>query len=102
MKVPDPIPVDERPSFLDLSMNHPLTLQKDSIAEVPQLETVAPKPSPSSIKPQNCRILIIDDEPFNLQALDVIIKCLKINGLHSIIDSAHSGSIALKKLEEGI
>lgn len=50
----------------------------------------------------NRRILIIDDEPFNLKALEVTIKCLKISGLSSIIDTAMSGSIALNKIEEGL
>ena len=107
LKAPEPITVEDRPSFLDSSMNHPLNTNAEPTTAIPAPESPKAVPGPalsiqSTPKTPNRRILIIDDEPFNLIALDVTIKCLKISGLDSIVDTAHSGSIALEKIEMGI
>ena len=47
---------------------------------------------------QQLRILLVDDEPYNLMALKVVIQAAdKSNALHSIIDIAKNGQDALEK-----
>ena len=44
---------------------------------------------------KNRRIMIFDDEPFNLLGLTIILQQLGYSNIQSIIDSAYSGQQAL-------
>ena len=40
---------------------------------------------------ENRRIMIVDDEPYNILGLSIILKQSGYPNIHSIIDGAHSG-----------
>ena len=44
---------------------------------------------------ENRRIMIVDDEPYNILGLSIILKQSGFPNIHSIIDGAHSGLEAL-------
>ena len=46
------------------------------------------------------RILIVDDEPYNILAMQLVIGHLGIRGLNSIIDRAYNGLEALAKVKD--
>jgi len=43
----------------------------------------------------NKRILIIDDDPFNCEAMRSIMKVLRLRNIDSIVDVVYSGAEAL-------
>jgi len=47
------------------------------------------------------RILVVDDEPFNLDALKVLIKSSGIKGILQSVDYAKNGEEALKLVKKG-
>ena len=49
---------------------------------------------------QKKRILIVDDEPFNILGMQMNLKNLKIKGLSQIIDRAYNGQEALSKVKD--
>ena len=44
------------------------------------------------------RIIIVDDEPFNLLGMQIMMDQLNIVGLKNIVDKAHNGKEALDKI----
>ena len=49
----------------------------------------------------NKRILVVDDEPYNLLGLQIIISQCGINDINSMIDTANSGLLALQLIKDG-
>lgn len=47
------------------------------------------------------KILIVDDEPYNVLGIQIILSNLKIKGLQYIIDRAYNGMEALTKVKDG-
>lgn len=47
------------------------------------------------------RILIVDDEPFNILGMEITMKQLKIKGLSKFVDRAYNGLEAFNKVKEG-
>lgn len=52
--------------------------------------------------PDQKRILIVDDEPFNILGMQITLKQLKIRGLSQFVDRAFNGLEALKKVKQGL
>lgn len=48
--------------------------------------------------PDQKRILIVDDEPFNILGMQITLKQLNIRGLSQFVDRAFNGLEALKKV----
>ena len=46
------------------------------------------------------RILIVDDEPFNILSMQLNMNNLGINGLSQLIDRAYNGQSAMLKVKE--
>jgi len=46
------------------------------------------------------RILIVDDEPFNILGMQMNLKNIEIKGLSQIIDRAYNGEEALSKVKD--
>ena len=51
---------------------------------------------------RNRRILIVDDEPFNVIGLKILLIQLGYINLEAIIDIAYNGQIAINKVHEGL
>ena len=49
---------------------------------------------------QKKRILIVDDEPFNVLGMQMNLNNLEIKGLSQIIDRAYNGEEALSKVKD--
>ena len=49
---------------------------------------------------QKKRILIVDDEPFNVLGMQMNLNNLEIKGLSQIIDRAYNGQEALSKVKD--
>ena len=52
--------------------------------------------------PTTKRILVIDDEPFNVISMQLSLGRLGIKGLSSIVDRAYNGLEGLKKVKDGV
>ena len=48
------------------------------------------------------RILIVDDEPYNILAMQLTMNRLNIKGLSKIVDRAYNGFEALNKVKQGL
>ena len=46
--------------------------------------------------------MIVDDEPYNVLGMQLILSKMKIKGLSNVIDRAYNGLEALTKVKEGI
>ena len=46
------------------------------------------------------RILVVDDEPFNILGMQIIMNQLNINGLSKQVDRAYNGLEALNKVKD--
>lgn len=46
--------------------------------------------------------MIVDDEPYNVLGMQLILSKMKIKGLSNVIDRAYNGLEALTKVKDGI
>ena len=46
------------------------------------------------------KVLVVDDEPYNVLALQLLLNRLEIKGLESIVDRAYNGMEAFKKVQK--
>ena len=56
--------------------------------------------SKTAVIPSKKRILIVDDEPFNVISMQISMNRLGIRGLSSIIDRAYNGIEAVTKIKD--
>ena len=52
--------------------------------------------------PEIKRILIVDDEPYNVLGMQVNLKQMNIKGLSRLIDRSYNGIEALEKVKTGL
>lgn len=51
-------------------------------------------------KPKISRILIVDDEPFNVLGMKIMLKQFAFKGISNIIDEAYNGVEAVKLIKK--
>ena len=69
---------------------------EDNIAENLKQMGTATSTAISAVK----RILIVDDEPFNVVSMQLSLSRLEIKGLDSLVDRAYNGLEALNKVKD--
>ena len=52
--------------------------------------------------PKAKRIMIVDDEPYNVLGMQQMLNGLKIKGLAQIVDRAYNGLEAFTKVKQGL